>query len=97
MTKKIESNNVVKDESKNIQTVEEMYYDRDLGAIFETDLKLTEQIGTSENKANRILGMRSRNFESREVIILKQLYTWMVRLHSFRTRNSSLVTNSSTT
>jgi hypothetical protein len=69
---------LVKDESNNLKVVSS---ERDLGVIFESNLKWTEQIGASVNKANRILGMLSRTFESKEVDIWKQLYTSMVRPH----------------
>ena len=69
---------MVKDESNNLKVVSS---ERDLGVIFESNLKWTEQIGASVNKANRILGMLSRTFESKEVDIWKQLYTSMVRPH----------------
>ena len=61
--------------------MEEVKSERDLGIIFESNLKWTEQIGASVNKANRVLGMLSRTFESREVDNWKQLYTSMVRPH----------------
>ena len=53
--------------------------ERDLGAIFEKTRKWTEQIAVSVNKANMILKMLSRTFESREVGLWKQLYRSMVR------------------
>ena len=72
---------VVRDECDNLQTVEEVSHERDLGVIFDTNLKWTQQIGASVNKANRILGMLSRTFVSREAGIWKQLYISMVRPH----------------
>ena len=60
---------LVKDESNDLKVVEEVNSERDLGVIFNSNLKWTEQIGASVNKANMILGMLSRTFESREVDI----------------------------
>ena len=70
---------LVKDESNNLKILEDIKSERDLGVIFESNLKWTEQIGASVYKANRALGMLSRTFESREVDIWKQMYTSMVR------------------
>ena len=72
---------MVKDESNNLENIEEVNYERYLGVIFDTNLKWTEQINKAVNKANRILGFLSRTFESREVDIWKQLYTSIVRPH----------------
>ena len=72
---------LVSDDSGNVHPIEKVVSERDLGVIFETNLKWTVQIAASVNKANRILGMLSRTFESREVDLWKQLYTSMVRPH----------------
>ena len=42
---------LVNDESKNLRTVEEVNYERDLGVIFKTNLNWREQRGTFVNKA----------------------------------------------
>ena len=71
----------VSDESGNEHPIEKVDFQRDLGVIFETTIKWTEQIAASVNLANRILGILSRTFESREVGLWKQLFTSMVRPH----------------
>ena len=68
-------------ENGNVQTTDEIDFERNLRVIFVINLKWTEKIVVSVNKANIILGMLSRTFESRVVGIWKQLYTSMVRPH----------------
>ena len=58
---------LVSDKSGNVYPIEKVDFEKDLGVIFETNLKWTEQTAVSVNKANRILEILSRTFENREV------------------------------
>ena len=72
---------LVSEESGNVHPIEKVDSERDLRVIFEANLKWTEQIAASVNKANIILGMYSRTIESRECCLWKKLYISMVRPH----------------
>ena len=61
--------------------IEDVKSEKDLGVIFEANLKWTKQISACVNKANSLLGMLLRTFESRDVNIWKHLYISMVRPH----------------
>ena len=57
---------VLSDECDNLQTVDEVNYERDLEVIFDTNLKWTQQIRESVNKANKTLEMLNMTFVSRK-------------------------------
>ncbi|CAF0717626.1 unnamed protein product [Brachionus calyciflorus] len=53
--------------------------EKDLGVYFQNDLKWNAQVNFSSGKANRILGMISRNLKFLDPNIIKLLYTSLVR------------------
>ena len=72
---------LIEDENCGMKYIEDVKSEKDLGVIFEANLKWTKQISACVNKANSLLGMLSRTFESRDVNIWKHLYISMVRPH----------------
>ena len=54
---------------------------KDLGIIITPDLKAAAQVTTACNKANRILGLISRNFSYKTIETVRSLYTALVRPH----------------
>lgn len=55
--------------------------EKDLGITISNDLKFSDQCNIAYNKANKILGMVSRNFSYKTKETVKLLYTSMVRPH----------------
>ena len=72
---------LIEDENCGMKYIEDVKSEKDLGVIFEANLKWTKQISACVNKANSLLGMLLRTFESRDVNIWKHLYISMVRPH----------------
>ena len=52
------------DDFGNKRDIEKTYLERDLGVIVANDLKWNEHVDRTVGKANRILGMLKRTFES---------------------------------
>ena len=72
---------LIEDEKCSMKYSEDLKSEKDIGLIFEANLKCTKQIKACVNKANSLLGMLSRTLESRVVNIWKHLYISMVRPH----------------
>ena len=71
----------LKDREGNLHQVSNTESERDLGVIVSKNLKWHEHIQNIASKANRILGMLKRTFESRELELWKKLYISLVRPH----------------
>ena len=69
------------DNSGNKRDIEKTNLERNLGVIVANDLKWSEHVDRMVGKANRILGMLRRTFESREPKLWKELYVSLVRSH----------------
>ena len=57
------------------------YTERDLGVMIAEDVKWINQINHVVNKANRMLGLLRRTFESRDSSLWKDLYLALIRPH----------------
>jgi len=55
--------------------------EKDLGVRLTSDMKVSTQCTAAYAKANRMLGLISRTFESRSELMMKQLYRSLVRPH----------------
>ena len=62
-------------------TLMETETEKDLGVYFQNDLKWAAQIRNCCSRANRIVGMISKNFKYLDEIIVRNLYTGLVRPH----------------
>ena len=71
----------VKDDASILHEITKTESERDLGVIINKNLKWHEHIQNIVAKANRILGMLKRTFESRDCELWKKLYISLVRPH----------------
>ena len=55
--------------------------EKDLGIVINNDMKVSSQCMAAYNKANRILGLISRNFSYKTIEIIRTLYVSLVRPH----------------
>ena len=62
-------------------TLQVVNSEKDLGVMVQDDLKVSMQCAEVVNRANRILGMIKRTFESRSKDIILRLYKCLVRPH----------------
>ena len=69
------------DTSGNELSIEKTRLERDLGVNVSDDLKWSRHVNRTVAKANRILGMLKRTFESRDPELWKDLYVSLVRPH----------------
>ena len=65
----------------NGKYLEEVTEERDLGVIFQNDLKCSRQCLKAVNTANKVLGMIKRSFSVRDKDVILQLYKSLVRPH----------------
>ncbi|PIK37755.1 reverse transcriptase [Apostichopus japonicus] len=65
----------------NGQPLETVNEEKDLGVIVSSSLKLNTQVVACVKRANRILGMIYRTFETKELVLMLQLYKSLVRPH----------------
>ena len=65
----------------NDQELEHVFQEKDLGVIFDTELKFEEHIAAKVNKANSIIGVIRRSFHYLGEDLFKTLYTTFVRPH----------------
>ena len=65
----------------NGKYLEEVTEERDLGVIFQNDLKCNRQCLKAVNTANKVLGMIKRSFSVRDKDVILQLYKSLVRPH----------------
>ncbi|CAF1091608.1 unnamed protein product [Brachionus calyciflorus] len=63
------------------QVLNETEVEKDLGVFFENNMKLEAQTRYCCSRANKILGMISKNFQYLDESIVKNLYTGLVRDH----------------
>ena len=61
--------------------IEKATEEKDLGVIFESNLKFDKHINSAVNKANQILGIIKRNFTFMDETIFLKLYKALVRPH----------------
>ena len=66
-----------------LHTLELSSCERDLGVMIASNLKWLEHCSVIASRTNRILGMLSRSFTSRDPLIWIKLYTSLVRPHLF--------------
>ena len=64
----------------NIEIIEEDQ-EKDLGIVFQKDLKYSQHISSKINKANSILGLIRRSFNHLDQFTFLRLYTALVRPH----------------
>ena len=69
------------DTSGNVLSIEKTRLERDLGVNVSDDLKWSGHVNRTVAKANRILDMLKRTFESRDPELWKDLYVFLVRPH----------------
>ena len=69
------------DDSSYKREVEKTNLERDLGVIIANDLKWSEHVDRMVGKANRMLGMPKKTFESKDPKLWKELYVSLVRPH----------------
>ncbi len=67
----------------NMQTVniEQVQEEKDLGVLFQSDLKFSKHINNCVNKANSILGLVKRSFTYMDTEMFLPLYKTLVRPH----------------
>ena len=65
---------IMMDDDGNKRDIEQTNLERDLGITVDNNLKWSEHVHRMVGKANRILGMLKRTFESRDHKIWKDLY-----------------------
>ena len=68
-------------DSGNKRKIEKTNLEKDLGVIVYNDLMWSEHVDRMVEKANRLLCMPKRTFESRDPKLLKELYVSLVRPH----------------
>ena len=61
----------------NGKYLEEVTKERDLGVIFQNDLKCSRQCLKAVNTANKVLGMIKRSFSVRDNDVILQLYNYL--------------------
>ena len=71
----------MKDSESNINKIQLVQEEKDLGVIFDSKLKFDKHINTKVNIANRNLGLISRNFTYMNLDIFLKLYKALVRPH----------------
>ena len=69
------------DDSGYKREVDKTNLERDLGVIVANDLKWSEHVDRMVGKANRMLGMLKKTFESRDPKLWKELCVSLVRPH----------------
>ena len=62
-------------------TIEESVLEKDLGVLTSDTMLWTEQIKTSIDKANKIIGWIARNLISRDMLVMNRIYKALVRHH----------------
>ena len=65
----------------NQEELESSEYEKDLGVIINSDLRLRKQCLEARNKANRVLGFIFRSVKSRSPEVILKLYLALVRPH----------------
>ena len=75
------SNNSKAKYEMNGKYLEVVTEERDLGVIFQNDLKCSRQFLKAVNTANKFLGMIKRSFSVRDQEVILQLYKSLVRPH----------------
>lgn len=63
------------------EELEHVFTEKDLGVIFDAELKFEEHISAKVNKANAIAGLIRRSFSFLDKDLFKRLYTTFVRPH----------------
>ena len=71
----------IRDDSGNEEYIEETKTEKELGVVISNDLKWRVHVDRMKGKANRILGMLERTFESRDPELWKEFYVSLVRQH----------------
>ena len=66
----------INNDAHPISTVQE---EKDLGVTFDEDLNFKAHINQIIHKANNVLGTIKRNFNSRDPVVIRLLYTTLVR------------------
>lgn len=69
----------MKDEEGARKELNETNLEKDLGLYVDNKLTFHHHIDESVKKANRVLGLIKRTFVSRDILIIKKLYTTMAR------------------
>ena len=69
----------MKDNNDVRKDLKESEIEKDLGVHVDNKLSFHHHVDEATKKANRILGLIKRTFISRDVMIMKKLYTTMVR------------------
>ena len=70
---------VMRDNEGHSTQLEETELEKDLGLHIDNKLSFHQHVNQGVNKANRILGIIKRTFASRDKLIIKRLFTTMVR------------------
>lgn len=69
------------DKNNNIVNIKVVDHEKDLGVIFQQDLKFDQHISYTVNKANRILGLVKRTFSYIDKVSFLCLYKSLIRSH----------------
>ena len=78
---KIASEYLMKDNNKTMHKIQQVNQEKDLGVIFDNELKFEEHIKNKGNIGNRNLGIIYRKFSCLDQTMFNNLYKTMVRPH----------------
>ena len=74
-------NNEIRDYTMNDHRREAVRLERDLGVIVDDELKFHRHTATDTKKANQILGIIKKSYQTRDAVTISTLYKAMVRPH----------------
>ena len=74
-------NNEKRDYTINDHRLEAVRYEKDLGVIVDEELKFHQQTATATKKANQVLGIIKKSYQTRDAETISTLYKAMVRPH----------------